>query len=516
MINKNFNMSLNEFIKKNKISLLIMIIFIFFAVLISVSFPYGMKYLIDKIIIGKSTKKLDAFFGIMILLIIMEIILNCIVSIISARMSQKYIYTKREKIINKFLDSKEKINKDYKLATLFNSDFENIGDDIVSFIVTLISSFITIVMYVISLFYLDWIITLILISILPILLLINVFFSKLIQSRYNAIKESLDNTNNFLRRVSDSLSLIKSFNASSFIEKMFKNDNTDLKVSNIKYVFINSFFSSFIGIVSTMIPFIILFIGTMFVINNKLSVGSLIAIFTFSSTIFIPITSAMSVLPQYKELRISMGRVNNYFNSLNKRNDFNISTSDNGKSRLIIDNVRINYVNFKSKNISFDFEEGLNFIEGHNGSGKTTLAKAIFGEVDLEEGNIKMLNVDKVVYVDFESKLIPGTVRDNIFIGLNDIDFNYFSKICSILEFKMELNKSVEDLSTGEVQKIKIIRSLLDSNCVIIFDEVISNLYYKNQQSLYHFLEKNNNIVIVIDHNHPDIQESRKIVLGNE
>lgn len=281
-------------------------------------------------------------------------------------------------------------------------------------------------------------------------------------------------------------------------------------------MFINSFFSSFIGIVSTMIPFIILFIGTIFVINNKLSVGSLIAIFTFSSTIFIPITSAMSVLPQYKELRISMGRVNNYFNSLNKRNDFNISTSDNGKSRLIIDNVRINYVNFKSKNISFDFEEGLNFIEGHNGSGKTTLAKAIFGEVDLEEGNIKMLNVDKVVYVDFESKLIPGTVRDNIFIGLNDIDFNYFSKICSILEFKMELNKSVEDLSTGEVQKIKIIRSLLDSNCVIIFDEVISNLYYKNQQSLYHFLENNNNIVIVIDHNHPDIQESRKIVLGND
>ncbi|MCT6851288.1 MAG: ABC transporter transmembrane domain-containing protein, partial [Staphylococcus epidermidis] len=224
-------------------------IFIFFTVVISVSFPYGMKYLIDKIIIRKSGQKLDIFFGVMILLIILEIILNCVVSVISSRISQIYIYEKRKKVINKFLTSKEKRNKNYKLSTLFNSDFENIGDDMVSFIVTLTSSTITIIMYVISLIYLNWIISLILIAILPILLLVNVFFSKLIQNRYIAIKESLDKVNNFLKEIGESLPLIKSFNAFSFIEKKFKINNTELKISNIKYVFINSFFSSFIGLV---------------------------------------------------------------------------------------------------------------------------------------------------------------------------------------------------------------------------------------------------------------------------
>lgn len=516
MIKEKFNMSLGEFIRRNKLSLLCLTIFIFFTVVISVSFPYGMKYLIDKIIIRKSGQKLDIFFGVMILLIILEIILNCVVSVISSRISQKYIYEKRKKVINKFLTSKEKRNKNYKLSTLFNSDFENIGDDMVSFIVTLTSSTITIIMYVISLIYLNWIISLILIAILPILLLVNVFFSKLIQNRYIAIKESLDKVNNFLKEIGESLPLIKSFNAFSFIEKKFKINNTELKISNIKYVFINSFFSSFIGLVSTIIPFIILFIGTVFVINNKLSVGSLMAIFTFSSTIFIPITSAMSVLPQYKELRTSMERINSYFHSLEKRNDAYPTCKDFNKAELILNDVKIDHVEYKLKEINFVFEEGLNFIDGSNGVGKTTLAKAVFGEINIDKGSIILHNTDKVLYVNFESKLIPGTVKDNIFMGLKNIDMDYLNTICSLLSFKLNLNRSVKNLSAGEIQKIKIIRSLLDCKCVIIFDEVISNLYYEIQQNLYNFLETNHNIVIVIDHNHPDIKMSRKIVLGDE
>ncbi|TLQ51636.1 ABC transporter ATP-binding protein [Lacticaseibacillus casei] len=79
--------------------------------------------------------------------------------------------------------------------------------------------------------------------------------------------------------------------------------------------------------------------------------------------------------------------------------------------------------------------------------------------------------------------LFQGTVEDNLTIGLTDVSHKKMSDLCQLLELEVPLATVVgydHALSTGQIQKIKIIRALLDERTIPIFDEIFSNLSKKN------------------------------------
>lgn len=121
-----------------------------------------------------------------------------------------------------------------------------------------------------------------------------------------------------------------------------------------------------------------------------------------------------------------------------------------------------------SLNISFS---NIVLIKGRVGSGKTTLLKLIAGIYSDYSKNISIKNRNneelQSIYIHSrpEFNFVTGYIKDEIdFCDLNEKDFEKY------------LDKSVYDLSGGELKKLSILMALSDSEKLIILDEPLDML----------------------------------------
>lgn len=151
------------------------------------------------------------------------------------------------------------------------------------------------------------------------------------------------------------------------------------------------------------------------------------------------------------------------------------------------------------KNISFNIEEGsITVILGPNGSGKTTLLKAILGLAPIIEGEVlvagKSIQESKknVGYVPQRfsfDKTFPLTVEE--FLKLSLTDPSKQKNIDDFLEdvgMQHDTQKLIGDLSGGQLQRILIVRALINDPKIIFCDEPVSGIDIEGERSFYELI----------------------------
>lgn len=190
------------------------------------------------------------------------------------------------------------------------------------------------------------------------------------------------------------------------------------------------------------------------------------------------------------------------------------------------------------KNLSFVVEEG-DFIcvVGRNGSGKTTLVKGILGLIKPMQGEVVFedLQPNFVGYMPQETNVneyFPATVFEIVLSGsLNRTKRKFFysqSDKKEALE-KLELlklikikNKSFNELSGGQKQKVLLARSLMATNKLLILDEPSNNLDFETKKDFYEILKKINQeqkitiIMITHDLDHDNLIGNKILSLREE
>ncbi len=181
-------------------------------------------------------------------------------------------------------------------------------------------------------------------------------------------------------------------------------------------------------------------------------------------------------------------------------------------SEILIEKLNVSY---EDKSIIKDFNIDLKTpfclkLEGKNGSGKTTLVRAIVGLIKLDTGNIKFnkFNIDqldkknlsnKICILDKNPLIIKGSFLDNIKLNPKSIFkkeeimkfINNFELSDIFNENNLEnkiIQESGKNLSQGQMQKIAIIRSLLNQFEVFILDEGLSNIDEDNEKKIMNYL----------------------------
>lgn len=192
--------------------------------------------------------------------------------------------------------------------------------------------------------------------------------------------------------------------------------------------------------------------------------------------------------------------------------------------RVSVENLTFGY-DYRTvlKDISFKINSG-DFLAviGNNGSGKSTLVKCILGINKIAPGQILLDDVDittfktfiNIGYVpqkfdDFNYEF-PITVNEilsasNIKRISEDKRLELLDKI-GILELQ---NENINNLSGGQLQRVFIVRSLMNNPKMLILDEPTVGVDRKNVEGFYKVvneLNKEGITILLITHN---IHESK-------
>lgn len=309
------------------------------------------------------------------------------------------------------------------------------------------------------------------------------------------------------------------------------------KIKNTSYEFITlkkensvvlSFFQFIINNVEAITNGSVLFFGILFVIDDKISLGSFLAFQSLMMFFISPIKELVSIRAETQKYIVSNDRLEDFLeaDSENYKQSISIKSTSND---LYLENLSFSYPSSENiiTNFSYEIKEGTKvFIEGGNGSGKSTFVKLLNKTIIPDSGEIylggyayKNLPVNfvrsKVMYSSQENYIFNGTLEENLF--LKKIDTDKMNKnLKNIIHSKIldnvlkdfvdgwhtQIKEKGSNLSEGQKKIIGICRLLIKGAPIMIFDESISKIDSSTKNKLIDFIFENykDNTCIFIDH----------------
>ncbi|CEO21745.1 ABC transporter ATP-binding protein [Paraclostridium sordellii] len=495
--------------KKQKVFLIIIIIL---TTLISAFIPFLVMDLIDTITYHLNFSKITKLGTLIIAITLIKIVLDFTQNYYWHKLRLNAVNHLREFMFEKMLyKSKEYFDKTStgKILAMIMDDSSIVAQNIVIGMPMLASNIIHLLTVSVVLFILSKQLFLVLLVLIPIY---TIVFNKLNSKIRNISKiervHFADIMNDAQEKI-DGIDTIKVFQREEFMYKNFSE-----KIQNhFKFVSKNLFYESMgRGITDGIIaltPVVILLYGSFLIANEKLTLGGLMAFYTYISYLYEPLMN-LSDFNLGRQKAISVGE--NILNFIDiecneKDGVFKISEFE----KLEFKNVCFSYKgeNDIIKELSFTINKGDKVaIKGGSGSGKSTLLKLILRMYNPTYGNIYINNIDirdielsslyKLFSIQVQNLFVfEGTIEENISLGktinnekiYKSMDLGQLNRTLNPFNnIKNNINNNL--LSGGQKQRLCLSRAFLKPFDILILDEPSSSIDIDLEYNLKSDLKK--------------------------
>ncbi|WP_434293460.1 ABC transporter ATP-binding protein [Clostridium botulinum] len=486
---------MRECIKRNKLLLILTIIFSIISSAAMVGLSLFIQTTIDYVTIGN----MDGFKRILIYSVgygILIGLLYFIYDILSKMFIRNLLKMLRNKVFfgilrRNYKDFNSKNTADY--ISVLTNDMKLIEENYVVPLLLILQYSVMFGVTVILLLYLSPLVTLgIFISMLLIFIVPSIF-GKTLENKQLELSNRLSFFTSKLKDIFLGYDVIRSYNLRDNTTKEFQEENNNLanaKFTADKIFVINESLSQILGLGT---QFVAIFLSAYLVIKGELTMGMLIAIVQLSATFVQPVIMIMSNVPKLNSVKPIIKRIDDFSNY--EDTDFVGKDKPYFNSSLEISNLYFNYGNERPAidNISLRIDRNKKYaIVGGSGCGKSTLVKLMLGYYSDFNGDIKF-DGNSIKNLDIEqlNKMI-SIIHQNVYMFDKTIKDN----ICLYKEFSKEqinnvlnlsgVNKFIEEttnglnylvgengsnLSGGQRQRIAIARALIQQTPILVLDE---------------------------------------------
>ncbi len=270
------------------------------------------------------------------------------------------------------------------------------------------------------------------------------------------------------------------------------------------------------GTLQKLMTISMLYLGVMMVLDNKLSVGQLIAFQMFANQFSGPILRLVNMWNEFQQTLLSVDRIGDILNAPSEQNNPKAITLPRISGEVRFENVSFSYAPNTPvvvENFCLHVKPGMSVgIVGRSGSGKSTITKLIQRLYVTQEGAIFIDGVDirhmnpkwlrnNIGVVLQENYLFSGSIRENIALARPNAAMEQIievAKTAGAHEFiaalpqgyDTEVGERGSSLSGGQKQRIAIARALLTNPGIMIFDEATSALDYESERIIQDNLSK--------------------------
>lgn len=404
-------------------------------------------------------------------------------------------------------------------AIKIRSFINEVASDLVVSVFTLIFGLVLMMIYSVKL-------TLILMGLIPIYLLSYYITNRFNKRNLRKIMEESADLESVLVESLNGVETIKRFGVEHAANQ--KTETAFIKIlgTGLKSIKFGLYSSSATGLLTQVFSMSILYFGSLYVFNNELTVGTLLAFNAVIGRFTGPVQSLVGANASVQGALIAADRL---FELMD------LSREDKNRHVLLesdrLGDIRFEKVAFRYgtraeifKNLDLSISAGkTTAIIGESGSGKTTLVSILQNLYPLIEGKVFIGNYD-LSYVNLQSlreivavvpqkiDLFSGTVKENIALGVDPPDILKISRIChrlGILKFiealpdgfDTHLGERGAALSGGQQQRIAIARALYKEPQILILDEATSHLDGKAERIVYntvkHLREQGKTIILI-------------------
>jgi len=387
--------------------------------------------------------------------------------------------------------------------------------------------------------------TLSLLVVLPVLVVIAVFFGRFIRKISRKAQDKLAESNTIVEETLQGIANVKAFVNEAFEAGRYgKNigEVASIAITGAKY---RGIFASFIvfgmfGAIVSVVAY-----GCLLVSHHELSVGELFKFALYAAFV----GSAMGSFPEmYANVQRAVGASERVLEILAEQSEeVSINELDNKIKQKIEGNLAFDEVNFHYpsrseievlKGVSFKAKRGQKVaIVGPSGSGKSTMASLILQFYHPQSGTILFDDIpaDKYTLTDIRNQvaivpqdvlLFGGTIRENIAYGkltATEEEIITAAKRANADQFVTSFPEGYDTvvgergvkLSGGQRQRIAIARALLKNPSILILDEATSSLDSESERLVQEALEElmKNRTSIIIAHRLSTIREADKIIV---